>query len=320
MISDNRKISLVINTKNEEKNIKECVLSAKDIVDEIIVVDMYSTDKTVQLAKELGAKIYFVKDYGYADPAIDFALSKATMGWTLSLSGDERLTKDLRTKITEFIKDSNYDGYKFPFKNILLGKWIKHGMWWPDYHLRLFKTGSLHWPAKVHQEPNFTGRIFQLEPLEENAFVHYNIADIKELLEMVDQYSSVEHTFQSMKKITADDFVQYLNHEFKWRYLEHKGYLDGMQGFILGKFMNVYRLLEVAKLWEKKGYKEVFAPIELKQAVENDLSSNEEAKTLRKELERLKEDLERIQSAKFYKLWQSYCNIRDRILGAKIQK
>src|SRR3989338_9695208 len=113
------KISLVINTKNEEKNIKDCILSVKDIVDEIIVVDMQSSDKTVQLAKELGAKTYSVKDVGFADPARNFALSKVTLGWTLTLDADERLTKQLRDKIIRLTKDSSYDGYKFPFKNIL---------------------------------------------------------------------------------------------------------------------------------------------------------------------------------------------------------
>lgn len=307
-------ISLVINTKNEEKNIVDCILSAKVIVDEIIVVDMQSSDKTVQLAKELGAKTYFVKDVGFADPARNFALSKATLEWTLMIDADERLTEQLRDKIARLIKNNNFDGYKFPFKNILLGKWIKHSMWWPDYHLRLFRTGYLKWPAKVHEAPNFTGKLFQLDPLEKNAIVHYNIADIKELLEMIDQYTSVEHTFQSKKNIAAQDLVEYLNHEFKWRYLEHEGYLDGMHGFILGKFMDVYRLLEVAKFWEKNDYKEMFTPMNLKKAVENSLSSNNETEALRKDLERLRVDLEKIQSAKFYKLWQSYCNIRDKIL------
>lgn len=312
MNRQNNGISLVINTKNEEKNIRDCIISAKDIVNEIIVVDMQSSDKTVKLAEELGAKIFFVKDYGFADPAIDFALSKATLKWTLTLAADERLTKELRTKIIKFTKENNYDGYKFPFKNILLGKWIKHGMWWPDYHLRFFKTGSLRWPAKVHQEPNFTGKLLQLDPIEKNAVIHYNISDIKELWEMIDQYSSVEHTFRSKKKVTADNFVQYLNHEFRWRYLEHKGYLDGMQGFFLGKFMEVYRLLEVAKIWEKSGYKEIFASSKLKKAVEKNLNSSEEAKILRMEVDRLKGDLEKIQSAKFYRIWQSYCKIRDK--------
>ena len=165
MDRNDHKITLVINTKNEEKNIKECILSAKPIVDEIIVVDMVSSDKTVEIAEKLGAKVFKIKDYDYVEPARNFALSKATLEWTLTLDADERLTEELRRKIVRLIKDSSHDGYKFPFKNILLGKWIKYSMWWPDYHLRLFRTGYLNWPAKVHQEPNFTGIISQLDPL-----------------------------------------------------------------------------------------------------------------------------------------------------------
>lgn len=308
------KITLVINTKNEEKNIKDCILSAKDIVDEIIVVDMVSNDKTIEIAETLGAKVFRIKDYGYVEPARNFALSKPTTKWTLVIDADERLTKDLRSKIPQLVKDKKYDGFRFPFKNILLGKWIKHGMWWPDYQLRLFKTGHVDWPIGVHQEQNFRGNLLELESTEDNAFVHYGIASIKELLERVDNYSTVEALFKSKKNVTPDDLVKYLNHEFKWRYFEHEGYLDGMHGFILGKFMDVYRLLEVAKFWEKQGYKDMFAPLSLKKAVENNLNQNEATGVLRKEIKRLRVDLEKIQSAKFYKLWQFYCKIRDKIL------
>lgn len=301
------RISLVINTKNEEKNIKDCILSAKSIVDEIIVVDMASSDKTVQLAKKLGAKVYRVKDYGYVEPARNFALSKAAMKWTLVIDGDERLTKTLRKKISQLVNNGEYDGFKFPFKNILLGKWIRHSMWWPDYQLRLFKTGYMDWPLKVHEEQIFKGTLLNLEPSEENAFVHYNIKDIKELLQMIDQYSKVETNFQSKKEISANDMIAYLDHEFKWRYFEREGYLDGMHGFMLAKFMNVYRLLEVAKFWERKGYEDFFNAEELKKAAESNY-------VLEGEIKRLKADVEKIQSAKFYKLWQFYCGIRDNLL------
>lgn len=311
MTDNEATISLVINTKNEEQNIKDCILSAKDIVDEIIVVDMESKDNTVQIAKKLGAKVFTFKDHGYVEPARNFALSKPTKKWTLVLDGDERLTKDLRKKILELVKKGEYDGFKFPFKNILLGKWIEHSMWWPDYHIRLFRTGHLDWPKGVHQDQNFKGTLFELEAKEDNAFVHYNIADIKELLSMVDEYSSVEAIFKSKKKPTAGDLVEYLDKEFKWRYLEHQGYLDGMHGLILGKFMNVYRLLEVAKFWERGGYKPMFEPVELKIAVEAGYSMDRQKD---EEISRLKADLKRIQSSKVYKLWQYFNLFKKRLL------
>lgn len=301
------KISLVINTKNEEKNIKDCILSAKSFVDEIIVVDMHSSDKTVELAKSLGAKVYTIQDYGYVEPARNFAVSKVTMPWTLILDADERLTKTIGDQIKMLVQSGKYDGYKFPIKNILLGKWINHSMWWPDYRFRLFKTGRLEWTDQIHKEPTFDGIFFNLPPTEKNAVIHYNIADIKELLEMIDQYSTKETIFQSKKNLSANDLVVYLDHEFRWRFFEHKGYLDGMHGFMLAKFMNVYRLLEVSKVWEKRGYKDLCDPMELKKAAESD-------SVLEEEIKRLREDLNKIQSARFYKIWQSYCRIRDTIL------
>lgn len=304
-------ITLVINTKNEEHNIEECIKSAKDIVDEIVIVDMASTDKTVEIAKEMGAKVFPVEDYGYVEPARNFALGKPTGKWTLLLDADERLTKKLRETILKLVRDNKFDGFKFPFKNSFFGTWIRHSMWWPDYHIRLFKTGYLDWPKGVHQDQNFKGTLFELEALEDNAFVHNNIAHIKEMVEMVDHYSGVEAVFASKKNPSAKELVAYLDHEFKWRFLEHKGYLDGIHGFILAKFMNFYRFLEFAKYWEKSGYKKMYKGEDLKQAVEESYSFDENKD---EEIKRLKEDLRMIQSSRFYKIWQSYCRLRDNFL------
>lgn len=308
MSQANNTISLVINTKNEEINIRDCILSVKPIADEIIVVDMASTDKTVKIAESLGAKVFQVEDFGYVEPARNFALSKPTGKWTLLLDADERLTKQLRETILKLVGEDQFDGYKFPFRNSFFGTWIKHSMWWPDYHIRLFKTGYLDWPEGVHQDQYFKGRLFELEAVEENAFVHNNIAHIKEMVEMVDHYSGVEGVFASKKNPSAKDLVDYLDHEFKWRFLEHKGYLDGIHGFILAKFMNFYRFLEFAKYWEKNGYKKIFKGEDLKGAVEASYSFDESKD---REIKRLSEDLEKIQSSKFYRIWQSYCRLRD---------
>lgn len=314
MSKGNNTITLVINTKNEETNIKDCIASAKSIVDEIIVVDMASSDKTVEIAKKSGAKVFPVPDYGYVEPARNFALSKPAMAWTLVLDGDERLTKTLRAKIKQLVAENKYDGFKIPFKNMFFGTWIEHSMWWPDYHIRLFKTGYLDWPKGVHHDVNFKGTLFELEPVEENAIVHNNIADIREMIEMVDHYSGVEAVFAGKKNPSAKDLVEYLDHEFKWRFLEHQGYLDGIHGFILGKFMNIYRFLEFAKYWEKQKYKKLFDPKELKEAVEAGYVLDREKD---EQIKRLREDLKKIQSAKFYKIWQGYCSIRDKFSGKK---
>lgn len=301
-------ISVVINTKNEEHNIKDCINSVKDIAGEVIVVDMKSTDKTREIAQSLGAKVFEVEDYGYVEPARNFALSKPIYKWTLVVDADERLPKKLKSIILKLVEDNKYDGFRFPFKNMFFGTWIRHSMWWPDYHTRLFKTGCLDWPKGVHQNQNFKGVMFDLEPKEENAFYHNNIADIKEMTEMVDHYSGVEKIFASKKNPSAKEMVAYLNKEFTWRFIEHEGYLDGMHGFILAKYMNFYRFLEVAKYWERQEYKKFYTPEELKEAVLSESSQYSE-------LERVKNDLNKIQSSKFYKLWQSYNRLKRLIIG-----
>ena len=109
-------ISVVINTKNEEHNIKDCIDSAKDLADEIIVVDMQSSDKTVEIAQKSGAKTFSVPDYGYVEPARNFALSKPEYKWTLVLDADERLPEKLKALISRLTEENKYDGFKFPFK------------------------------------------------------------------------------------------------------------------------------------------------------------------------------------------------------------
>src|ERR1035437_3052148 len=93
------KISLVVNTLNEELNIRECIESAKYLVDEIIVCDMHSEDKTVEIAKSLNAKVFYHEKMGYADPARYYAISQATCEWVLVLDADERMTPDLVSKL-----------------------------------------------------------------------------------------------------------------------------------------------------------------------------------------------------------------------------
>lgn len=298
-------ISLVINTKNEEENLKACINSAKSIVDEIVVVDMQSTDNTVDIAKKLGVRVYRINDSGYVEPARNFALSKATKDWILLLDADERLTSTLRRKIPALIDQGDYDGFYLPSKNYLLGKWIQHGMWWPDFKLKVFRKGSVHWSREIHSQPKLTGKSLTLEPQSDNAFIHNNIQNISGLMKMVSDHSSKEENLKKVN-LTADELVQYLDKEFQWRYLEHKGYKDGLHGFILAKFMNVYRLLEFSNLWEKRGYVSNIAPIELYKVVEKNYSLELENKEIRKKLDE-------ILDSKFYKLWLIYCKCKNLI-------
>lgn len=313
-------LSLVINTKNEENNIADCINSARDIVDEIIVVDMQSTDKTVDIAKKLGVQVYSVKDYHYADPARNFAINKASGKWILVMDADERLPSPLSQKIIEIIKANKFDVVEIPFKNIHFNEWIKHTAWWPDYQDRLFRKGYVNCPGEVHTRYKIKGRILTLEAKEENAMIHYQTKTVSGWVAKMDRYTSLENSFEHKKNITIENALDYFEKEFVWRFIEKEGYLDGMRGFVLSKLMEFYRFLVFAKYWEKKNFPELCTSSELKKAVEHNQKSSvseREIVVLKQEIDRLKNDLTKIQNSKFYKIWQLYCQKRDSLLHFK---
>lgn len=226
----------------------------------------------------MGAKVFRVKNMGSADPARNYGISKATYKWILSLDADERLPKTLLATIRQIINEDKFDIVKFPEKNIIFRKWIKHGMWWPDYHERLFKKGHLDYPNTIHTPPKYYGELLTLPKKVEYAIIHNHSQNIKEFLNMIDNYSSLDIHFKHNminKKSSPSDIIEFINHEFKWRYLEHKSYLDGMHGFVISTFMNFYRFLEFAKYWEKAGYKNLFSQQQLLNSLKADPSLNE---------------------------------------------
>ena len=136
------KISAVINTWNEGKNLAEC-LDTLDFVDEIIVVDMASTDDTKKIAKQYTDKVYDHPYVGYVEPARNFAISKATSEWVFVLDPDEEVSDNLKDKLVQIVSNNTeIDFIRIPRKNIIFGKWMKASMWWPDYNIRFFKKNS----------------------------------------------------------------------------------------------------------------------------------------------------------------------------------
>jgi len=250
-------ISLIINTKNEENFIRDCILSAKGIVNEIIVVDMYSTDKTVEIAQFLGAAIYEYEDCGYVEPARNFALSKASNSWILLLDADERISSTLAKMLVSISEENKYDCVKIPRKNIQFNKWIQHTGWWPDYQIRFFLKGRVTWKDSIHSAPEFTDNFLMLPMVEELAIIHYNFRSIQLLVDKISNYTNHEEGLTLNKIEKAKDFINYFEGEFKHRFATEKGFQDGMHGFMLSKFMEYYRFLEIAHLWEKNKYADI---------------------------------------------------------------
>lgn len=325
------KLSVIINTKNEEENIAECIKSVKNLASEIIVIDMESRDKTITIAKKLGVKIINTKDIGWVEPIRNFSINQAREDWILLLDADERIGYELKKDLKRIIVEDQYDVVKLPRKNIFFGQWLKHTGWWPDYQIRFFRKGFVRWIAKIHPQVRIRGRILELPLRESKAIVHYNAKTINAWLKKMDLYTSKETFIKKQEKLTADFLINRLRLEFISRYFHQKGFLDGLHGFVMSKFMEVYRFLEFVKFWEKKGFTQIFPKEELRKAVmKNDLDL-QELKNLKAKIatyenvitdqeiiiNKLKNDLDRILNSKAYKVWQTYCLLRDFVLGRK---
>lgn len=251
-------ISVVINTLNEEKNLPNAISSIKSIASEIVVVDMYSEDDTVEIAKKYGAKVFEHKKTGYVEPARDFAISKATNDWILILDADEEVTKSLVNKLKEIIKNPKADYYRLPRKNMIFGKWMKHTRWWPDYNIRFFKKGYVSWSEEIHAVPITQGEGADLSVKEESAIIHHNYDSVDKYLERMFRYTKVqsEMLLKNGYVFKWQDLIEKPLNEFLGRYFVGEGYKDGIHGMAISLLQGFSELTIYLRVWEKQGFDE----------------------------------------------------------------
>lgn len=250
------KISTVINTYNEEKNISRCLESVKDFADEIVVVDMHSADKTVEIAKKYGAKVFEHEYTRYVEPARNFALAKATGDWILLIDADEELPQTLLKKLEDIVKENVFDYVEIPRKNIIFNKWIEHSRWWPDYLVRFFKKGKVEFSNKIHVPPATKGEGKKLDPVEENALLHNNFQTIFQFIERLNRYSDIqsEELLKNGYKLNWQDLVVKSSNEFFSRFFSGKGYKDGIHGLALAILQSFSETAVYLKVWEKEDF------------------------------------------------------------------
>ena len=250
-------ISVIIHTLNEEKNITSCIKSVQKLADEILVVDMKSTDNTVQLAKKAGARILSVKRYGYVEPARDMAIKKAQGDWIAIIDADERLTPTLIKELKRITLENIYDCIEIPKKNMILKNWMAHTAWWPDYLVRFFRKGTVEWPNIIHTAPILKGKKYTLPAEERFAIIHYTLQTVDEVLEKTARYTSNESSERVSTIQSLPELIDYTSIDFNWRFFKKEGYKDGTRGYVMSEMMRLYRLLIFMRYWEKKGYPEL---------------------------------------------------------------
>jgi glycosyltransferase involved in cell wall biosynthesis len=242
-------ISAIIITYNEEKNIRDCLEGLK-WADEIIVVDSESQDKTVQIAEELGAKTYSQKWQGYGRQK-NYALSKATGDWILSIDADERVTPELAKEIQERLVSPSFSGYKIARKAYFLDRWIKYGGWYPGYVLRLFQAGKARFAEKeVHEYVELSSKAGYLK----NPLLHHTDDTLDHYLDKFCKYTSLASKELYVHRKRASFFDLFLRPIlfFLKMYVAKRGFLDGIHGFILAVLSSFYIFVKYTKLWEKE--------------------------------------------------------------------
>lgn len=259
-------LTVCINTQNAAATLAAALKSVKGIADEIIVVDMNSEDETVAIAKKHGAKVFhYKKNWGYADPARNFALSKATQPWILVLDADEEVPPALAERITMLTSETTATPapadadpvvcYLLARHNLVLGHWLNYTGWWPDYQVRLFRKGTVSWEVGVHRMPDITGRAVELPATPELALRHANYLTVSSYLQRLDRYTSLtaqEQVAEAAKTVGQQTAMSVFSTEFLRRFFGREGWRDGHIGLSMSLLQATYELSTFLKVAESQ--------------------------------------------------------------------
>jgi (heptosyl)LPS beta-1,4-glucosyltransferase len=252
------RLSVVINAQNAEADLPQVLASVRGLADEIVVVDQGSTDKTAEIAKKAGAKIFNHESVKYVELVRNFAISKALGDWILILDPDEEVSQGLSLQIRKILKDSEADYYRIPRKNIVFGKWLKYSRWWPDYNIRLFKKGMVSWNEIIHAVPMTQGVGGEIEDKEDFAIIHNHYNSIEQYIERMNRYTSQQAKMKLAEnyKFCWKDLLGKPIDEFLSRYFSGEGYKDGIHGLAVSLLQGFSELALYLKVWQAEKFKE----------------------------------------------------------------
>jgi glycosyltransferase involved in cell wall biosynthesis len=250
-------ISVAIVAMDEETNIGRTLASVR-WADEIVLVDSGSKDRTCEIARELGARVTVEPWRGYVAQK-QYAIDLCTKDWVLLLDADEEVSPGLAEEIRAAIARPNaVRGYKLPRKNLFLGRWIRHGGFYPDPKLRLFRRGqgfiTGHDP---HDRCELTSDVPGKAPLQtqqfKNALIHYTYPTLTLYLSHMNRYSSLGAQLAIAKGYRSFSFVNIVLRPlatFVYNYFFRLGFLDGREGLLLHLYHAGYVSWKYAKAWE----------------------------------------------------------------------
>ncbi len=254
-------LSVAIITLNEEANLQRTLASVA-FADEIVIVDSGSTDRTLAIAASFNAKVYSEPWKGFSSQK-NFAISKCSGTWVLSLDADEELSQELQTQLRVLLPSNpQVDAYMLRRRNLFLGRWIKHGGYYPDPKLRLFRRHLANFAPSarfteraVHETMAFEG---YSETLDYD-IIHHAYPTLESYLEHMDRYSTLGARLLVSKGKTSRALPAFYWNvlavpvlTFVWNYIFRFGFLDGREGLLLHLYHSAYVSWKYAKAWRTR--------------------------------------------------------------------
>ena len=245
------KVSVIIITLNEQKNLPDCLESVK-WADEIVIVDSESKDQTAEIARNFGCRVIVNSWPGHQEQK-NVALNMASHEWILSVDADERITPEIQSEVQKIISNpSSLDGYTFPRKNMFLGRWMRHGGWYPDRVLRLFrkKKGQFGGINPHDHVLISSGSVGDLPfPI-----IHFSYISIEQYINKQSAYSRIgaKELFNSRgkRKISSLSMIVKFITKFLETYFWKRGLLDGFHGLIVSVGGAYFAMIREARVWE----------------------------------------------------------------------
>lgn len=245
-----KKISAAIITFNEEKNLRRCLESLKEVADEIVVIDSFSTDKTEEIALEFGAR--FIKNpfKGHIEQK-NFAISQASYSYVLSLDADEALSEELKQSILAVKKDLNEKAYSFFRRTRYVDQWIYHCGWYPDEKVRLFDRNFAYWGGHnphdiIHLKDGVKAHRLKGDLL------HYSYNSVSEHIEQTHRFTSIAAKVAFDQGVRTGPLSIFIRTFFKFLrdYFFKRGFLEGHYGLIICMINSLSVFLKYTKIYE----------------------------------------------------------------------
>lgn len=242
------KISVVIITLNEERNLERCLKSVADVADEIVILDSFSTDKTIEIAKQYNAEVHQEKFAGYVQQR-NIANSFAKNDWVLALDADEALTPELANSILKVKQDVQYDAYQFSRLTNYCGKWIKHCGWYPDKKIRLINRTKGAWKGEQVHEYWAMNNDQDVGSLKGD-LLHYSFYTISDHVRQIEKFTemSARAAVANGKSCSVLKILIVPQWSFFVSYIVRLGILDGYYGYMVCKLSSYASLLKYSKI------------------------------------------------------------------------